>query len=202
MKIENKIKYSYVKEALVRWVLGIDGQDGSTCDLIDVIPWGKELESVISWNDVCDEIIESFGNRTDEKGKLWDAVIILTNKNEFERFDKFITEKTNNVMNVYQGIIDKANKLCNIRYEITISQFVGLENNVAKYETIYPYHYFGKNLTLLANEVYDKLKVSDWERDDFIDSVHFALYNNTHIVFSSNYYLNKNSLHLEVKKGF
>lgn len=90
MKIENKIKYNCVKEALIRWVLGTDGEDGATCSLIDVIPWGKELESVISWNDVCDEIYESFGDRTDENGKLWDAATILTNADELERFMSFI----------------------------------------------------------------------------------------------------------------
>ena len=50
MKIENKIKYSRVKEALIRWVLGTGGT------VLDVIPWGKEIESVIPWKDVCDEI--------------------------------------------------------------------------------------------------------------------------------------------------
>lgn len=198
MKIENKMNKVYVKEALIRWVLGTDGQDGGTCELIDVIPWGKELESVISWNDVCDEINDSFGNRTDENGKLWDVAKILTNANELERFMSFIIEKTNKIMTVYQGIIDKANALCNDRFEITISKFVSVKKSVAKYEPIH--RYFGNNLTTLANEVYDKLKVCDWKNDDFIDSVHFALYNNTHITFSSKY-LDELYLHLEVKKN-
>jgi hypothetical protein len=192
MKIENKMKYNRVKEALIRWALGIGGQ------VLDVIPWSKEIESVIPWEDVCDEIDKSFGSRTDEKGKLWDAGIILTNADELERFMSFIIEKTNKVMTVYQGIIDKANRLCNTRFEIIVHKFIGVENNVAQYEPIY--RYFGNNLTSLANEVYDKLKVSDWENDDFIDSVHYGLYCNSSVVFNSKY-LNEHNLRLDVKRN-
>lgn len=198
MKFENKIKYNRLKEALIRWVLGTDGQDGATCELLDVIPWDDELETLICWDDVYDEINDSFGCRTDENNKWWDARTILTNADELERFYNFITEKTNKVMTVYQGIIDKANALCNDRFEITISKFVSVKKGVAKYEPIH--RYFGNNLTALANEVYDKLKVCDWANDDFIDAVHFALYNNTHITFSSKY-LDELYLHLEVKKN-
>jgi hypothetical protein len=201
MKIENKMNYQYVKEALIRWVLGTDGQDGATCELIGVIPWGKELESVISWNKVCDDINDSFGGRTDEKGKLWDVGIILTNKNEFDRFNRFITLKANNVVSVYQSIIDRANSLCNTKFEIIVYRFIGVVDNVAKYEPIY--HYFGNNLTSLANNVYDKLKVSDWKNDDFIDSVHYGFYNNCFTAFKSNYinFVNETHLQLEVKKN-
>lgn len=191
MKIENKMEYSRVKEALIRWVLVPGGQ------VFDVIPWSKEIESVIPWEDVSDEIIKSFGSITDEKGKLWDVAIILTNAYELERFMSFIIEKTNNVVKVYQGIIDRANKLCNTRFEIVVSKFIGVKNNVAQYEPIY--HYFGNNLTSLANEVYDKLKVSDWENDDFIDSIHYGLYNKSRIAFKSNH-LN-DILHIDVKKN-
>ena len=197
MKIKNKIKYTCVKEALIRWVLGTDRNDGETCELIGVIPWDDDINSIISWNDVCDEVNDSFGGRTDENGNLWDAGIILSNKAEFDRFDKFITEKTNKVMIVYQGIIDKANKLCNTKFEITVHRFIGVEKNVAQYEQIY--QYFGNNLTSLANEVYDKLKVSDWENDDFIDSVHYSLYNKSRTVFKSNRL--DDILSLEVKKN-
>ena len=95
--------------------------------------------------------------------------------------------------------IDKANRLCNARFEITISKFVSVKKSVAKYEPIH--HYFGNNLTTLANELYDKLKVCDWKHDDFIDAVHYGFYNNIHITFSSNY-LDELYLHLEVKKNF
>ncbi len=198
MKIENKMNKLYVKESLIRWVLGTDEQDGATCELLNVIPWGKEIESVISWNEVCDDINDSFGNRTDENGKMWDVGIILTNENEFERFDKFITEKTNNVVSVYQDIVDKANKLCNTKYEIIVHRCIGVENNIAQYKPIR--RYFGNNLTTLTNEVYDKLKVSDWENDDFMDSVHYGLYNNSSTVFNSGY-LNENHLRLDIKKN-
>ena len=197
MKIENKMKYTCVKEALIRWVLGTDGEDGATCELIDVIPWGKEIDSVLSWDDVCDEINESFGNRTDENGKNWDVAVILTNTKELSRFNTFITEKTNKVMIVYQGIIERANRLCNTKFEIIVGKFVGLKNNVAQYEPIY--HYFGNNLTSLANDVFNKLKVSDWENDDFIDSVHYGLYNNSVMAFKSNHL--DNILNLKVKRN-
>lgn len=192
MKIENKMEYNRVKEALIRWVLVPGGQ------VFDVIPWSKEIESVIPWKDVCDEINESFGSRTDENNKWWDVAIILTNADELERFMSFIIEKTNKVMTVYQGIIDKANRLCNTRFEIIVHKFIGVENNVAQYEPIY--RYFGNNLTSLANEVYDKLKVSDWENDDFIDSVHYGLYCNSSVVFNSKY-LNEHNLRLDVKRN-
>ena len=197
MKIENKINEHHLKEALIRWVLG-DGQDCATCELLDVIPWGDELESVISWNDVCDEIIDSFGGRTDENGKMWDIGVILTQASELERFISFITEKTNKVLKVYQGLIDKANSLCNTKFEIVVHKFDGVVNYVAKYVPIYSY--FSNNLTSLANHVYDKLKVSDWEKDDFIDAVHYGLYNNSVTAFKSNH-LTKAQLHLEVKKS-
>lgn len=198
MKIENKINEVHLKEALIRWVLGTDGQDGATCELLDVIPWGDELESVISWDDVYNEINESFGSRTDENNKWWDAGIILTQASELERFMSFITEKTKNVMKVYQGIIDKANKLCNPKFEIIVHRFIGVKKNVAQYEQIR--HYFGNSLTALANEVYDKLKVSDWENDDFIDSVHYSLYNKIRTVFKSNRV--DDIISLDVKKNF
>jgi hypothetical protein len=111
MKIENKMNFNCVKESLIRWVLGTDGQDGATWVLCDTIPWGEEIEEVISWNDVYGDFSKAFGSRTDEKGKSWDAGIILTNANELERFMSSIIEKTNKVMIVYQGIIDKANSL-------------------------------------------------------------------------------------------
>ena len=197
MKIENKMEYSRVKEALIRWVLGTGGQDGTPCEL-DAIPWGEEIESVIPWEDVCDEINESFGCRTDETGKWWDAGIVLTKASELEEFMSFIIEKTNNVVKVYQGIIDRANRLCNAKFEIIVYKFIGnVIGDVIKYEPLY--HYFDNNLTSLANKVYDKLKVSDWENDDFIDSVHYSLYNNSRIIFKSNSL--DIFLSLEVKKN-
>ena len=198
MKIENRMKYSRVKEALIRWVLGTDGHNGANCSLYDMIPWGEKIESVIPWEDVCDEINESFGCRTDENNKWWDAAIIFTNENEFKRFDKFITKKTNKVMTVYQGIIDKANSLCNTKFEIVVHKFIGVENNEAQYKPIY--HYFGNSLTSLANKVYNELKVSDWENDMFIDSVHHSLYNKSRTVFKSNHA--KDILGLDVKKNY
>lgn len=159
---------------------------------------GEKIESVIPWEDVCDKINEAFGYRTDENNKWWDAGIIFTDENEFKRFDKFITEKTNKVMTVYQGIIDKANSLCNTVFKITIHKFVGVENNVAQYEPIC--HYSGNRLTSLANKVYDELKVSNWENDDFIDSVHYGLYRNSSVVFNSKS-LNEHNLRLEVTKN-
>ena len=198
MKIENKINELHLKEALIRWVLGTDRNDGETCELIGVIPWDDDIDSIISWNDVCDEVNDSFGGRTDENGNLWDAGIILTQASELERFMSFIIEKTNNVMKVYQGVIDKANSVCNTKFEITVHRFIGVEKNVAQYEQIY--QYFGNNLTSLANEVYDKLKVSDWENDDFIDSVHYGLYNNSSTAFKSSF-ITDSILHLEVKKN-
>ena len=193
MKIENKMNYSRVKEGLIRWVLGTGGT------VLDVIPWGKELESVIPWKDVSDKIINSIGSRTDENNKYWDVATILTNNDEFDRFNRFITLKANNVVIVYQGIIDRANKLCNTKYEIIVHRCIGVENHFAQYEPIY--HYFGNNLTSLTNKVYDKLKVSNWLRDDFMDSVHYALYNNSNTVFNSGH-LGENHLRLEVKKNF
>jgi hypothetical protein len=184
MKIENRMKYGCIKEALIRWVLGTDGQDGEICDLLDAIPWDEEMDSVISWDDVYDEIKDSFGCRTDENNKHWDVAIILTDNNEFKRFDKFITKKTINVMDVYQGIIDKVNRLCNTKSEIVVHKFIGVENNVAQYKPLF--HYCGNSLTSLANKVYDKLKVSDWEKDVFIDSVHCCLYNKSRTAFKSN----------------
>ena len=198
MKIENKMNRVRVKEALIRWVLGTDGEDGATSELIDVVPWGEEIDSVISWDDVCDEINESFGNRTDENGKKWDIGIILTNTEELLRFNAFITLKTQNVMKVYQGIVDKANSLYNTKFEIIVHRFDRVVNNEAKYVPIY--RYFCNNLTSLANKVYNELKVSNLEKDDFIDAVHFGLYNNSVTALKTKYLLH--SLHLEVKKNF
>lgn len=199
MKIENKMKYSCIKEALIRWVLGTDGQNGKTCKLNNVIPWDNEIESVIAWDDVYSEISDSFGDRTDENGKMWDIVAVLTQASELERFISFITEKTNKVVLVYQGIIDRANSLCNAKFEIIVHKFDGVVNYVAKYVPIYSY--FGNNLTSLANHVYDKLKVSDWEKDDFIDAVHHGLYNNCVTMFKSKY-ITESHLRLDVKKNF
>ena len=198
MKIENKINKLQLKEALIRWVLGTDGQNGKTCALISVIPWGDEINSVISWDDVCDYINDSFGSRLDENGKMWDIGVILTNSKEYFRFDKFITLKIKNVMDVYQVIIDKANSVCNTKFEIIVYKFDGVVNNVAKYVPIYSY--FNNSLTSLANHVYDKLKVSDWEKDDFIDAVHYGLYNNSSTAFKSSF-ITDSILHLEVKKN-
>jgi hypothetical protein len=163
-----------------------------------MIPWDEEIESVIPWEDVCDEINEAFGCRTDENNKWWDAGVIFTNENEFKRFDKFITEKTNKVMIVYQGIIDKANSLHNTIYEIIVYKFTSVVNNVAQYEPIR--HYSGNNLISLINKVYDELKVSNWANDDFIDSVYYGLYCNSSVVFNSKS-LNEHNLRLEVKKN-
>jgi hypothetical protein len=101
-------------------------------------------------------------------------------------------------MTVYQGIIDKANLLCNTVFKITIHKFVGVENNVAQYEPIC--HYSGNRLTSLVIKVYDKLQVSNWTRNDFIDSVHYGLYCNSSVVFNSKS-LNEHNLRLEVKKN-
>lgn len=191
MKIENKIKYNRLKEALIHWVL-----EGGR--VLDAIPWGKEIESVIPWEDVSDRILDSIGSRTDENNKWWDVAKILTNADELERFHNFITEKTNKVMTVYQGIIDKANSLCNNIFEITIHKFVGIENDVAQYEQIC--HYSGNRLTSLVIKVYDKLQVSNWTRNDFIDSVHYGLYCNSSVVFNSKS-LNEHNLRLEVTKN-
>ena len=87
--------------------------------------------------------------------------------------------------------------MCNTKFGIVVSKFIGVEKNEAQYKPIF--HYYGNNLTSLANKVYDKLKVSDWENDDFIDSVHYSLYNKSRTVFKSNH-LNE-ILGLDVKKN-
>lgn len=105
MKFENKIKYNCVREAIIRYVLR------SSNRFIDAIPWSKELESVIPWVEVYGKINNAFGSISDENGKLWDIVSIISKTTELVRFNEFITKKTNKIMTVYQGIIDKANAL-------------------------------------------------------------------------------------------
>ena len=87
----------------------------------------------------------------------------------------------------------------NTKFEIIVYKSIGFENGIEKYEQIY--NYFGNDLTLLANTVYYKLEVSDWENDDFIDSVNYSFCNNSFVSFKSNC-IDEQNLRLQVKKIF
>lgn len=108
MKFENKLNKEHLREVLVNWVLGTDGQNGTTCEIENVIPWDYEMEQVIRWEDVFGDIDEAIGKR-----RNFDVYKLLIGDSTFinrQNFYAYIEETVNNIYRVYSEIIDKLNK--------------------------------------------------------------------------------------------
>ena len=116
MAFTNKINKETLKNALIRWVLGTDGNDGAIDYVMDEIYWDAKM-GFDYWQDVAQyRIRESIGSRYDGE-KCWD-VSKLTNFSDFSnetmeyrnRFCIFIDKKIVNIYSTYQKCINELNK--------------------------------------------------------------------------------------------
>lgn len=111
MKFENKLNKTDLEEALINWVFGSDNQDGATSVVLDNIPWTDEMESVIPWRCVDEEIDEAIGLRGG-----WDVYRLLKSTPTIEdckyrnEFEEFILGKVKKIDMVYENLINQLNK--------------------------------------------------------------------------------------------
>ena len=115
MAFTNNINKKTLKNALINWVLGTDGNDGATEYVMDEIPWSDDMGFEFWQEEVLDKIEEAIGSRYDN-GKYWDVTKLvefadsyIENTNYRHRFYFFIDEKVEDIYNTYQEAIDKLN---------------------------------------------------------------------------------------------
>lgn len=115
MAFTNNINKETLKNALINWVLGTDGNDGATECVMDEIPWTEDMGYNFWRNEVHDKIDEAIGSRYDN-GKHWVVAKLLNFTDSYienteyrNRFRIFIDKKVENIYNTYQEAIDKLN---------------------------------------------------------------------------------------------
>lgn len=110
MKFKNELNKKELEKALVNWVLGTDGQDGATCEVLATIPWNDEMERVIPWRCVDEDIDEAIGIRGE-----WNVYRLLRcdstveDKKYKDEFNRFIDVKVKCIDIVYDEIIKQLN---------------------------------------------------------------------------------------------
>ena len=111
MTFTNKINKDALKDALINWSLGTDGNDGATEYVMDEIPWTEEM-GFDYWDDVVYEKIDNaIGSRCDDGGECWEVSKLVQDLNYHgQRFLKFIDKKVEDIYNTYQKCIDGAEK--------------------------------------------------------------------------------------------
>lgn len=102
---ENKGK---LQNALANWMLGFDGQEFSTYCVIQCIPWGSELDSVLPWEEVYMEFDNAIGSRGDwtRVGLTFDNEV---GKNLRNKFWNEVNDKCSKICGVYADAIARAN---------------------------------------------------------------------------------------------
>ena len=115
MAFTNNINKETLKNALINWVLGTDGNDGATEYVMDEISWSDDMGYDFWRDEVHDKIDEAIGSRYDN-GKIWvvTKLIDFTDSSadtiEYRhRFHIFIDKKVEDIYNTYQEAIDKLN---------------------------------------------------------------------------------------------
>ena len=116
MKFTNKINKESLKNALIHWVLGTDGNDGAIDYVMDEIYWSEEMGYDYWEDNVHDRIRDAIGSRY-YNGKSWN-VSKLTDFSNFSnetmgyrhRFCIFIDKKIEDICSTYQKCIDELNE--------------------------------------------------------------------------------------------
>lgn len=108
-----KIDKDVMREKLFNWVLGSDGEEGTTYVLKSAIYWNETMNRLIPWDTTVDvEIEDAIGGRGS-----WNAYSLLRCDPSSEdlgyrkKFLDFIEEKLDNICKVYDKYIDMLNKL-------------------------------------------------------------------------------------------
>ena len=115
MAFTNNINKKTLKNALINWVLGTDGNDGATECVMNEIPWSDDMGHDFWQDEVHDKIDEAIGSRYDN-GKYWVVTKLINitdlsieNIEYLNRFNIFIENKVEDIYNTYQEAIDKLN---------------------------------------------------------------------------------------------
>lgn len=110
MAFTNKINKEALKDALINWVLGTDGNDGATEYVMDEIPWSEEM-GFDYWDEVvCNKIDSAIGSRYDGGIECWEVSKLVQDLDYHGRFLKFIDKKVEDIYNTYQKCIDGIEK--------------------------------------------------------------------------------------------
>ena len=110
MEFTNKINKETLKDALINWVLGTDGNDGATEYVMDEIPWSEEM-GFDYWDDVVYAKIDSaIGSRYEDGIECWEVSKLVQDLDYHARFLKFIDKKVEDIYNTYQKCIDGVEK--------------------------------------------------------------------------------------------
>ena len=111
MAFTNKINKEALKDALINWALGTDGNDGATECVMNEIPWTKEM-GFDYWSDVVYEKIDiAIGSRYDDGGECWEVSKLVQDLDYHgRRFLKFIDKKVEDIYNTYQKCLDELNE--------------------------------------------------------------------------------------------
>lgn len=171
MKFENKINIKFLEEALVNWVLGNDGQDGATCEVLATIPWTNEMEKVTMWSDVCEEIDEAIGRRDS-----WDVYRLIFPSPSDEdvgykrEFYDFISKKVSDIVRVYDNIINKLNEKLMMKSVVVFKYIFDGRNMIrTEIDRIFNNTFFGA-----ISDVWFKYGIASTnrEKDNFYDSMY------------------------------
>ena len=124
MAFTNNINKETLKNALINWVLGTDGNDGATECVMDEIHWSEDMGYNFWQDEVHEKIDEAIGSRYDN-GKIWVVAKLMdftdSSAETIEyrnRFSIFIEKKVEDIYNTYQEAIDKLNAKKELYYWI------------------------------------------------------------------------------------
>lgn len=110
MSFTHNINKKALKDALINWVLGTDGNDGATEYVMDEIPWSAAM-GFDYWDDVvCEKIDNAIGSRYDDGRECWEVSKLVQDVDYHGRFMKFIDKKVEDIYNTYQKCIDGVEK--------------------------------------------------------------------------------------------
>jgi len=160
---------SDLQNALIKWVLGCDGENGATKNVVGCIPWSDEMQSVVPWDKYSEKFDAAIGGR-----EFWNNEIvgIITSNITKNRFMDFINQKLDDIVCVYQEAIVEANhkisKCCGV-----VEIMTGVDNGLAKYKIIDRFYGDTKFDVISGIWVKYNLKVvSDWSFGNFCDAMY------------------------------
>lgn len=114
MKFDNLLSQSKyrvaLKNALADWMLDFDDERFATGKVLQCIPWSKDLNAVLPWDDVDYDFDTAIGSR----GNWCRREIVVNNKDGEDLRRKFWAEvdrKCAAICDVYGKTIDKANAI-------------------------------------------------------------------------------------------
>lgn len=175
--LDNDKNYSELKKAIIKWVLGTDGENGGTIRILEQIPWSDDMNNMVPFEEYEDKFDEAIGARG-----CWDVCKLVGTDLESNGYRKMffnvITEKAAKIYGVYADAINTLN----MKYEelnrkcCVIKNFVGVDGlGFCKYEITK--RFYASTYCEAIHKVWDYilangLNTGGWTFGGFVDAMY------------------------------